>query len=69
MAQLRIEQKRGGLGWLWLIIALVLAAIIAWFIAVGGRETTPTPANTDTTTPSSLGTPPPGAARTLPAAA
>jgi hypothetical protein len=38
MAQIRIERKRTGLGWLWVIIALIVVAIIAWML-LGHRTT------------------------------
>jgi hypothetical protein len=63
MAQIRIEQKRGGLGWLWLIIALIIIAIIAWFIFVP-RQPHPVPARPAGTAPSSLPQKPAGGATT-----
>jgi hypothetical protein len=53
MAQIRIEQRRSGLGWLWLIIVLIIIAIIAWFIFVP-RQPHPLPARPSGTAPSSL---------------
>ncbi|HET7585342.1 MAG TPA: hypothetical protein VFK13_10560 [Gemmatimonadaceae bacterium] len=44
MAQIRIEEKRGGLAWLWIIVALIIAALILWYIFAGGRSATTTPA-------------------------
>ncbi|MEJ7811415.1 MAG: hypothetical protein WKG32_13470 [Gemmatimonadaceae bacterium] len=31
MAQIKVEQKRGGLGWLWIVLALVVIAVLAWY--------------------------------------
>ncbi len=33
MAQIRIEPRRSRLVWLWVIIALIIIAVIIWFIA------------------------------------
>jgi len=43
MAEIRIEQKRRGLGWLWLLLALIIVAILAWYFLYPGR-TAPAPA-------------------------
>ncbi|HEX6534529.1 MAG TPA: hypothetical protein VF041_08025 [Gemmatimonadaceae bacterium] len=44
MAQIRIEPKRTGLGWLWVLIALVVIALAAWlFIGRGGTSTRSAP--------------------------
>jgi hypothetical protein len=68
MAQIRIEQRRSGLGWLWLIIALIIVAVIVWFLATGAWRTTTTPARVNDTTPSSLEARPASSPSTLPAA-
>jgi hypothetical protein len=45
MAEIRIEQKRRGLGLLWLFLALVIVALLAWYFLYPGRTTTaPAPA-------------------------
>ena len=31
MAEIKVEPKRGGLGWLWALLAVVLLAIIVWY--------------------------------------
>ena len=42
MAEIRVEPKRGGLGWLWTIIVIALLAVAAWYFL---RNTgTPAPA-------------------------
>ena len=43
MAEIRIEQKRRGLGWLWLLLALIIVAILAWYFLYPGRAA-PAPA-------------------------
>lgn len=68
MAQIRIEQRRSGLGWLWLVIALIIVAVIVWFLATGGWKASTAPANVNDTTPSSLEGQPHGSSSTLPAA-
>lgn len=68
MAQIRIEQRRSGLGWLWLIIALIIVAVIVWFLATGGWKSTTAPANVNDTTPSSLEGQPQSSPGALPAA-
>jgi hypothetical protein len=65
MAQIRIEQRRSGLGWLWLIIVLIIIAIIAWFIFVP-REPHPLPARPAGSAPSSLHEKPSGGPVTPP---
>jgi hypothetical protein len=40
MAEIRIERKRRGLGLLWLFLALVLVALLAWYFLYPGRTTT-----------------------------
>lgn len=41
MAEIRVEPKRGGLGWVWLIIALIVLALLAWYF-LGNRDATVT---------------------------
>jgi hypothetical protein len=48
MAEIRIERKRRGLGLLWLFLALVLVAVLAWYFLYPGRATT-TPSAAPTT--------------------
>jgi hypothetical protein len=55
MAQIRIEEKRGGLGWLWVIVALVVVGLILWYIFAGGSTAPVTPAS-DTLQTGALGT-------------
>jgi hypothetical protein len=49
MAEIRIERKRRGLGLLWLFLALVIVALLAWYFLYPGR-TTPAPAPAPPTT-------------------
>jgi hypothetical protein len=48
MAEIRIERKRRGLGLLWLFLALVIVAVLAWYFLYPGRTTT-APASAPTT--------------------
>ncbi|HEU4565696.1 MAG TPA: hypothetical protein VFS05_13640 [Gemmatimonadaceae bacterium] len=41
MAEIRVEPKRGGLGWLWIVIALIIIALVAWYF-LSSRHTTAT---------------------------
>lgn len=49
MAQIRIERKQTGLGWLWVLIALIVIAIAAWLYF--GRSGTSTGSTPRTATP------------------
>jgi hypothetical protein len=40
MAEIRIDRKERGLGWLWLLLALVVVAVLAWYFLYPGRTTT-----------------------------
>lgn len=31
MAEIRMEKKKSGLGWLWILLAILLIALLAWF--------------------------------------
>ena len=61
MAEIRIEQKRRGLGWLWLLLALIIVAVLAWYFLYPGR-TAPAPA---TGAPPTTGATPPLERRAL----
>lgn len=39
MAEIRIERKRRALGLLWLFLALVVVAVLAWYFLYPGRTT------------------------------
>ena len=43
MAEIRVEPRRGGARWLWLVIALVALALLAWYF-LSDRGDTPAPA-------------------------
>ena len=46
MAEIRVEPKRGGLGWLWAIILIALLAVAAWyFLRTTGAPAATTPAD------------------------
>ena len=52
MAQIRVEEKRSGLGWLWSVLALIIAAALVWYFLTN-RSTLPANTNkvpTDTAT-------------------
>ncbi len=36
MAQIRVEPKRRNLAWLWLLVALAAAALVAWYLVNAG---------------------------------
>ena len=37
MAEIKVEPKRGGLGWLWAIIALALIGAVVWYFMNNSR--------------------------------
>ena len=37
MAEIRVEPKRGGLGWLWAIVVLALLGAAAWYFMNNSR--------------------------------
>ena len=43
MAEIRVEPKRGGARWLWVLIALVVVALLAWYF-LSNRQDTNAPA-------------------------
>ena len=46
MAEIKVEPKRGGLGWLWAIIVLALLGVAAWyFMTQRTAPATTTPAD------------------------
>ncbi len=46
MAEIKVEPKRGGLGWLWAIILIALLAVAAWYLlADRGTPTMTSPAD------------------------
>lgn len=52
MAQIQIEQRRG-LGWLWMIIAIVVVALAIWFFMTRNDAST-APETTAPATPTSI---------------
>jgi hypothetical protein len=50
MAEIRIERKGRGLGWLWLLLALIICAALAWYFLSSGRSASPAAAPTTTGT-------------------
>jgi len=50
MAEIKVEPKRSGLGWLWAIIILALIAAAVWYFMYSNRAVpTTTPADTTRT--------------------
>ena len=45
MAEIKVEPKRGGLGWLWAIIVLGLIAAALWYFMSKSQPATTTPAD------------------------
>jgi hypothetical protein len=64
MAEIRIERKGRRLGWVWLLLALVVVALLAWYFLYPGRTTIapasapPTTGSIDRTAPSVPGVAP-----------
>jgi hypothetical protein len=44
MAQIRVEEKRSGLGWLWALIVLVVVALMAWYLVTNRGAVSTAPA-------------------------
>ena len=66
MAEIKVEPKRSGLGWLWAIIVLVLVGVVAWyFMTQRAAPATTVPA--DSTRTSMFVNPTPPASYQLPA--
>jgi len=42
MAEIKVEQKRGGLGWLWAIVVLALIGAAVWYFMNNCRAGPPT---------------------------
>ena len=53
MAQIRIEQKRSSVGWLWLILALIVVGVLVWYLLGRGTAATESPNTTAPAAPSS----------------
>lgn len=49
MAEIKVEPKRGGLGWLWVIILLALIAAGIWYFMRSSVPATTTPADSTRT--------------------
>jgi hypothetical protein len=63
MAEIKVEPKRGGLGWLWAIILLVVIAAGVWYFVTSSRSAPATAAPADSTR-TSLVSPPAAAEAT-----
>lgn len=45
MAEIKVEPRRGGLGWLWVVIILAIVAAALWYFFSNSRAVSPaTPA-------------------------
>jgi hypothetical protein len=49
MAEIKVEPKRGGLGWLWAIIILALIAAAVWYFMNNSRAVPATTTPADST--------------------
>jgi hypothetical protein len=49
MAEIKVEPKRSGLGWLWAIIILALVAAGVWYFMITSRGAPATTAPVDST--------------------
>lgn len=38
MADIKLERKKGGLGWLWALLAILVLALILWWLWAAGRD-------------------------------
>ena len=54
MAEIKVEPKRGGLGWLWAIIILALIALAVWYFMNNSRAVPATSTPADSTRTSLL---------------
>ena len=41
MAEIRVEPRRGGARWLWVVIALIVIALLAWYFLSNRDATAP----------------------------
>lgn len=52
MAEIRVEEKKGGLAWLWILLLLLLvAAGVWWWMSTQQNTTSPAPGAQGTTAP------------------
>jgi hypothetical protein len=58
MAEIRVEHvRKRGLGWLWLLLAIALVALAAWYFMSGGASRPATTAAPDTAATGAPGAP------------
>ena len=41
MAEIRVEERRGGLGWLWALVLVLLVALAAWWFLTTANDDGP----------------------------
>jgi hypothetical protein len=61
MAEIRVQEKRGGLGWLWMLLLLLLVALAVWYF-MGTRDADGTVEPAPATTPAAAPAADPGPA-------
>jgi len=58
MAEIKVEPKRGGLGWLWAVIILAILAAVLWYVYNNRRAVPATTSPADSVRTSMIGSPP-----------
>ena len=61
MAEIRVQEKRGGLAWLWVLLLLLLVALAVWYF-MGARDADDTVEPAPATTPAAAPAADPGVA-------